>query len=645
MHRCHYCGKILYEIPFKCHRCGRIFCRDHHLPENHHCSRNHNDHHKIHRNHCENCGRKLSGLPYICRRCGKILCDECRLPEYHRCTTPYSSPIQNSEPTPKKPGYTPGSGSICDTCTRTGCDLKSDDLTHCGGYVNPAYRPSISHTKTPITSKIPSLLKRIKKIATLKNFTIISLIFLIVGFLSYYYPVWSLDGLLRPLFSIGVWGFVIAYSLYAFKAWSSSHKTCATLMVTVPVLVYSFATAKITESSSLNLEIYILVLFCLIAIISAILLFLSEKIKFGIEHYAFRRRDRSYHYFSPNGVYVGLGVLIISALIITCGGVSIFTSNINTVLGSTTNYEINPQYISQSTITGNVSCSTARSTASTSVTLPVPIVTKNYETGPITKSFTYVLQGKSNSINVQLFSGIDDEIVSNGEPAACVRYNGDTTPCTSGEENQYYLKYLNDPAQKKYLDSLVNSIQKTSSNKDDQARIAINLVQQIPYDYGKLYSITSGKGQMRYPYQVLYDNKGVCAEKSLLLAYLLRGLGYGVVLFKFDKENHMAVGIKSPQQYSYLNSGYAFIESTDPTIPTDSQGDYVGVGKLTSTPEILQISDGDTMTTISSEYKDALTFNQIETISQSSGGMLDQNYYYVWVSLVQKYGIKTETNQ
>ena len=38
MHRCHFCGKILHEVPFRCRRCGKIFCSNHHLPESHHCS-------------------------------------------------------------------------------------------------------------------------------------------------------------------------------------------------------------------------------------------------------------------------------------------------------------------------------------------------------------------------------------------------------------------------------------------------------------------------------------------------------------------------------------------------------------------------------------------------------------------------------
>ncbi len=39
MQRCHFCQKELHEVPFTCRRCGNTFCADHHLPENHNCSR------------------------------------------------------------------------------------------------------------------------------------------------------------------------------------------------------------------------------------------------------------------------------------------------------------------------------------------------------------------------------------------------------------------------------------------------------------------------------------------------------------------------------------------------------------------------------------------------------------------------------
>jgi hypothetical protein len=245
----------------------------------------------------------------------------------------------------------------------------------------------------------------------------------------------------------------------------------------------------------------------------------------------------------------------------------------------------------------------------------------------ISKSFPYTLRGKAGSIKTILYSGVNNEILSQTSPVWCIRYNHDSSPCTSEETRQYLLKYLDDPDQKKYLNGLLNSITSTTPIKDDQVRIAISLVQNIPYDYAK--SDTVGT-DVRYPYQVLYENTGICEEKSLLLAYLLRELGYGVVLFEFKTENHMAVGIKSPSQYSYINSGYAFIESTTPTIITDSQGNYIGAGKLTSKPQIIQINDGLSFLSISEEYQDSLTFNQFG----DEGGTLPPEKYRQWEMLV-----------
>ena len=131
----------------------------------------------------------------------------------------------------------------------------------------------------------------------------------------------------------------------------------------------------------------------------------------------------------------------------------------------------------------------------------------------------------------------------------------------------------------------------------------------------------------------------MCSEKSELLAYLLRGLGYEVVIFRFETESHDAVGIKCPQQYSYKDTGYCFVESTSPTIITDSSGDYVGVGKLTMTPEILKICDGNSFEGVSEEYNDAVTWNSI-----GNGKVLDEYSYNKWLSLVNKYGIKTTEN-
>ena len=227
-------------------------------------------------------------------------------------------------------------------------------------------------------------------------------------------------------------------------------------------------------------------------------------------------------------------------------------------------------------------------------------------------------------------SRVNSTISSKPAPVACLRYFNDSAGC--------YASYIDEPDGKTYLDDMVRSIEEKTSDPDDQARIAISLVQTIPYDQNEAADVKSSPGiRGQYPYEVLYNDAGICQDKSFLLAYLLRGLGYGVVLFDFPLQNHMAVGIKSPDHYSYYHSGYAFIETTTPSIPTDSEDSYIDVGKLTTAPQIVPIHDGDSFLGISEEYQDAITLNKLET----TGGSLAPEQYQEWQTLVWKYGLIT----
>lgn len=476
-----------------------------------------------------------------------------------------------------------------------------------------------------------------------KNLTSLSLILIFIGLGFQIYQ----DVELSKLFIFfGVIGFIFSYYLYAVFSWGADDKIAATSMIAVPLTVYFLSASKIP--SSMNIILYIFLIFFGYGIVSAILLFISDKLKWGVDRYILRIKSKSHRFFIPNMSYVILGIVLVSFLTFSFGNAAIFSDNVNSVLLSTTNYATSPQYVPAppaSQIVTFTTVQTPQPLQTKSIDFQIPIAPKNYETGLSSRSFAYVLRGKSSTLTVNLYSGVYDEISSAERPSTCTRYNYDTSPCTSEEIRQYYLKYLDEPDQKKYLDNLVKSIESATPNKDDQARIAISLVQQIPYDYNKFYRLSSstsaGFEKTRYPYEVLYDGKGVCSEKSALLAYLLRGLGYGVVLFEFQTENHMAVGVKSSDQYAFRNTGYAFVEAAAPSIPTDDQADYVGAGKLISSPNILAISDGASFNSISEEFKDATMFNQLQTLSKSSGGILDQNYYYMWMGLVQKYGLKT----
>lgn len=239
-----------------------------------------------------------------------------------------------------------------------------------------------------------------------------------------------------------------------------------------------------------------------------------------------------------------------------------------------------------------------------------------------------VLDGKQNEFNFTVYKGVEDYLST---LPRFISYNAGEAP---SREN-FSLKEINDEQQKQFLMPLVIEIENMSNNKDDQARIAISIVQNIPYGFSNKTTGISGVdiNYSRYPYEVLYDSQGVCGEKSELMAFLLKEIGYDVVLFYYPKENHEAIGIKCPIQDSYKRTGYCFVETTGPAIISDSSIEYVGGVKLTPDPEIIPISSGISLGPGLAEYSDA---KMLELIRQGFP-MLFRNANFE--RLKEKYGL------
>lgn len=181
-----------------------------------------------------------------------------------------------------------------------------------------------------------------------------------------------------------------------------------------------------------------------------------------------------------------------------------------------------------------------------------------------------------------VYGGVNDYI-SNLDRSMSYYYVPPTT-------KDFILRDLNNDVQRAYLNPLVDKIKSKSDNSNEQARIVINMAQGIPYDWD---AFTSGSVTGRYPYEVLYDMRGVCMEKADLMAFLLRELGFGVAIFEFEAENHRAVGIKCNN--GNYNSNYCFVEPSDYYPIGQIPYDYVGGANIRSaTPEIVIISDGKT---------------------------------------------------
>jgi hypothetical protein len=244
-----------------------------------------------------------------------------------------------------------------------------------------------------------------------------------------------------------------------------------------------------------------------------------------------------------------------------------------------------------------------------------------FNASPKSQSYYYCLDGRK-SITFTTYGGLSNYLAK--------------------EDHSYYSDYkqevimelFQNSYQDEYLEPFIDEIRGLSNSPDNQAKIAISLVQHIPYKWSGLY-ITST--DWYYPYETLYQNQGVCCDKSVLLAYLLDQLGYDVVLFEWDQ--HMAVGIRCSEKYDFQNTGYAFIETTRPTIITYVPDEYLGGFQITPSPNIIQVSEGGRILDLSEEYKDAQEYENLVAM----GTVLDQYRYSRWVEISNKYDLQYDT--
>jgi len=127
-----------------------------------------------------------------------------------------------------------------------------------------------------------------------------------------------------------------------------------------------------------------------------------------------------------------------------------------------------------------------------------------------------------------------------------------------------YGVYVSDPRDDNVLQAFVAKLEETAIGLTvwERLNLVIALVQSIPY---------TGESceYPRYPLEMLVDQSGDCEDAAILIAALVKQMGFDVVLLAFLEEHHMAVGIRVlPPQHedlrAYESNGhlYFYLEPT-----------------------------------------------------------------------------------
>ena len=244
-----------------------------------------------------------------------------------------------------------------------------------------------------------------------------------------------------------------------------------------------------------------------------------------------------------------------------------------------------------------------------------------YEYGAKYEMYDYVLNGGDYRTHYTCYKGINDYLSTEEH----TYYISDV--------DEIYMELFENKTNNEYMSGFIDELD-NEFDGDELAKVIISLAQNIEYDDNKAYVIENidPYGDYFYPYETLYRNIGVCSDKSILMAYILKELDYDVVLFDYDIANHMAVGIKTNRRYDYKNTGYAYIESTVPSMITWGSADMGN-----EIPDIIYLNEGGKgLYNLKEEYNDMKRFNEIDNMPT----VIPKDVYNEWVELISKYHIE-----
>jgi hypothetical protein len=154
-----------------------------------------------------------------------------------------------------------------------------------------------------------------------------------------------------------------------------------------------------------------------------------------------------------------------------------------------------------------------------------------------------------------------------------------------GRVRQRYVRRLVDAlAQgdvvRQVLDDLRAARDRLELDSDEYLELMVHAVQAIPYG--------TVDADIELLAEMLAEGSGVCTEKSLLLAAMMVREGYDTVLWVFDAQHHVALGVAG-ESARFRGSEYTFIETTATRYIGQAEAKYTGYAAYVQPPALIRL--------------------------------------------------------
>jgi hypothetical protein len=164
----------------------------------------------------------------------------------------------------------------------------------------------------------------------------------------------------------------------------------------------------------------------------------------------------------------------------------------------------------------------------------------DFEKTPVDIVYTWVYRGKNHSVNVTLF---EEEF----------QYFAGLNRTGSDRVVEFFIPLIHHEWQQDTIEEIVADLKAYGYDDKETVRLALAMVHTMPYN--------NTYDRWTYAYETMYARTGVCSDKVFLATAILDNLGYDTVIFDYDAENHMSIGIKCQKEYAYWDE-YCFADVT-----------------------------------------------------------------------------------